>query len=125
MKTHQTVTEYFATLPEEARVHTLALQSFLRELLPEATEVIKYGIPTFVQNGNIIHYAGYKHHVGLYPGAGCIAHFHEQLSAYNVSKGTVQFKLDAPLPWDLIEKMVAYNLMQLSTKKTKSIPKKP
>lgn len=79
---------------------------------PEATEKIAYGIPTFYLNGNLVHFAGYRRHIGFYPGADGIAAFIDELGAYKTSKGTVQFPLDQPLPLELIKRITAYRKAQ-------------
>ena len=81
------------------------IRKIVKEEAPEAIEKIAYGIPTFVFHGNLIHFAGYDTHIGLYPGSGPIREFAKELSDYKTSKGTVQFPLDKPLPLELIRKI--------------------
>ena len=77
----------------------------------DAAETISYGIPTFKVSGkNLIHFAAYKNHMGLYPGPGPISHFKEQLAAYETSKGTVKFPLEEEIPFKVIKEIVAYAL---------------
>lgn len=82
------------------------LRALIKTSAPDATEKISYAIPTFYLNGNLVHFAGYEKHVGLYPGASGIQAFQEDLKPYKSAKGSVQFPLDQPLPTDLIRRIV-------------------
>ena len=74
-------------------------------------EAISYQIPTFKLNGkNLIHFAAFKHHVGLYPAPREVDEFREELAAYKGGKGTVQFPLDQPIPYDLISRIVKFRI---------------
>ena len=72
--------------------------------------MISYGIPTFYLNGNLVHFAGYEKHIGFYPTSSGIEAFRSEMTGYKLSKGTVQFPLDLPLPVDLIRRMVRYRV---------------
>ncbi len=106
----QTVDEYIALYPEPVQALLRRVRETLRAALPDAAEKISYGIPTYYQGGNIIHFGGAKKHIGLYPGAVGIAAFADRLSGYAVSKGAVQFPLDQPIPYPLIAEIAAYCL---------------
>lgn len=88
---------------------------------PEATEAIKYAIPTFVFHGNLVHFAGYKNHIGFYATPGAHEDFAQELAPYKQGKGSVQFPIDQPMPLSLIARMVKYrmqkNLDKLAGKK--------
>ncbi len=84
------------------------VRATIKKAAPRAEEAIKYQIPTFVLNGNLIHFAGYKNHIGLYPGSKAIEEFKDELSGYKISKGTVQFPLDKPMPVGLITKITKF-----------------
>lgn len=86
------------------------LRAFLKNLLPLAEETLSYGVPAFKYQGKSLLYAAFKNHLGLYPEPDVIAAFAKELTAYQTAKGTIQFPLDQPLPYDLIEKMVGYKL---------------
>jgi predicted RecB family nuclease len=73
---------------------------------------MNYGIPTFKLEGNLVHYAAYKHHIGFYPDAAGIAHFEKDFVNYKSSKGAVQFPIDEEMPWDLIKRIVEYRIQQ-------------
>lgn len=117
MENYQSVEEYIASFPSDLQERLVHLRQFIRGLVPEAGEKMAYGIPTFTLNGNLVHYAAYRSHIGFYPGAEAMQHFLPELSAYHTSKGTVQFPLDQPLPLALIEKIVKYRVAQSQAKK--------
>lgn len=101
------ISTYLDTFPPKTQVILKRVRSKINKNLPEATERISYGIPTYTIDGsNIIHFGGYEHHISLYPGAQVIANFAEKLSKYKTSKGTVQFQLSESVPYDLIEELV-------------------
>jgi len=106
----ETIDEYIQQFPDDLQVVLLKLCQVIKEAVPEATEKISWEMPTFVLHGNLIHFAGFKHHIGLYPGADAIVAFKERISEYKNSKGTVQFPLSKPLPIDLIKEIVLFNV---------------
>lgn len=85
-----------------------AVRKVIHETAPEAEEAMAYGIPTFKLHGNLVHFGGYKRHIGFYPAPSGIEEFKEELSAYPGSKGTIQFPLDRPIPFDLIRRVVLF-----------------
>jgi uncharacterized protein YdhG (YjbR/CyaY superfamily) len=112
MEKYTTVDEYISSFPEETQKILQQLREDLQQMVPEAKQKIGYGIPTFTLNGNLVHFAGYKNHIGLYPGSKAIEVFADQLKGYHTSKGTVQFPIDKPLPMDLIKKLVDFCVVQ-------------
>ena len=84
------------------------MRAIIHKVVPEAEEEIKYGIPTFILNGNLVHYGGFKNHIGFYPAPSGIAEFKEELSKYKGAKGSIQFPLEKALPVSLITKIVKY-----------------
>lgn len=106
------IDEYIAGFPRGVQERLQRLRSTIRKAAPDAEEAIKYQIPTYVWNGNLIHFAAYKNHIGLYPGSKAIENFRDELSRYKLAKGTVQFPLDKPLPVGLVTKIVKFNLKQ-------------
>lgn len=110
MKNYENIDEYIAQFPEEVQAALGRIRKIVKDLAPEAKEAISYGIPTFKLNGNLVHFAAYEHHIGLYPGAAAIEHFQKDLAPYKVSKGTVQFKIGIHIPFDLIERIVRYKI---------------
>ena len=106
MEKYTNIDEYIANFPESTQEKLEELRALLHTLVPDAEECISYGIPTLkYKKKNLIHFAGYAAHIGLYPGAKTIEHFLPELSKYNTSKGTVQFPLSEKLPLSLIKKI--------------------
>ena len=92
--------------------------------VPGASEKISYGIPTFHLHGNLVHFAAFANHVGLYPGASGIAAFAAELQGYRTSKGTVQLPLDAPLPLDLIARIVRHRVEENLKRRKPAVPRR-
>lgn len=88
------------------------LRKAIKEEAPQATETINYQMPTFKLNGNLVHFAAYKNHIGFYPAPSAIEAFKDKLSSYKTSKGAIQFPLDKSLPIDLIREMVRYRIRE-------------
>lgn len=110
MKVVNSIDEYIADFPEETQVLLRQIREIISTAAPEATEKISYAMPTFYLKGNVVHFAGYKNHIGFYPAASGIRNFQEEISGYKNSKGAVQFPLDQPLPQALITKIVQFRL---------------
>jgi len=116
----KTVDEYIACFPDDIQERLQKVRATIRKAVPgDVEEAIKYQIPTFVWNGNLIHFAAFTNHIGLYPGSTAIEHFKDDLAKYETSKGTIRFPLDKPLPTGLITKIVKFNLKQRSEKTRK------
>ena len=85
----------------------------IQEAAPDAEEAIRYQMPTFRLAGkNLVHFAAFQHHIGFYPIPSGIAAFKKELSVYKQGKGSVQFPLDEPLPYELVKKIVAYRVKE-------------
>lgn len=110
------IEEFIATQDSAQQARLTELYQLLKKLLPEATEKIAYGIPTFFWHENVIHFGPGKKHVGLYPGADGVAHFLDRLGDYKTSKGTIQLPNDRPLPIDLITEIVDYKKQVVTEK---------
>jgi uncharacterized protein YdhG (YjbR/CyaY superfamily) len=110
MAAAQNIDSYIAEFPTKVQRSLKKLRKLIKQIVPTATEDIKYGMPTFVLQGNLVHFAAYQHHIGFYPTPDVITHFENQLSSYQTSKGAIQFPINEPLPFELIEKMVNYRL---------------
>ncbi len=118
MKNYANIDEYLANFSGGTREKLDSMRKTIKSVMPaEATEKISYAIPTFYLNGNVVHFAGYEHHIGFYPGSVPIKEFEKELSGYKTSKGTVQFPLDKPLPLDLITKMTLVCIERNQAKK--------
>jgi len=114
----KTIDEYIATYPQNVREILEELRRAIRETAPKAEETTSYGIPTFDLNGkHLVHFAAYKNHVGFYPTSSGIKAFKKELSPYKTSKGTVQFPLNKPIPFDLVRKIVKFRVKENESKK--------
>ena len=107
-----TVDEYIASFPEETQVKLQELRSTIRAAAPEAEEKISYQMPTFFLKGNLVYYAAWKKHIGFYAIPSANEAFQDELAAYTVSKGAVQFPFDQPLPVDLVTRMVRFRVAE-------------
>ena len=113
------ITDYILQFPPEVQEKLNQMRDTILEIAPESTEKIAYGIPTFFLKGNVVHFAGYKSHIGFYPGAEGIEHFASEFGSYKFSKGAVQFPLDRPLPLELVKRITAFRKAQNLEKKPK------
>jgi uncharacterized protein YdhG (YjbR/CyaY superfamily) len=95
------------------------MRDTIRKAAPKADETMSYGMPTFKLNGNLVHFAGYKNHIGFYPTPSGIEAFNKELSVYKSSKGAVQFPLDQRLPLTLITKIVKLRVKENEEKRKK------
>jgi uncharacterized protein YdhG (YjbR/CyaY superfamily) len=111
-----TIDQYISSFPEATQVLLQEIRAAIQKAAPNAEECIGYGIPTFKLNGNLVHFAGYKNHLGFYPGADGIAAFERELSAYKRAKGSVQFPIDKKMPLALIGRIVKYRVRQNTAK---------
>jgi uncharacterized protein YdhG (YjbR/CyaY superfamily) len=111
------VDEYIASFPGEVQAELVKIRALIRETLPEAEERISYGIPGYYQNGQVIFFAGYARHISVYPAPDSVAEFKDDLDKYQKGKGTFQFPLGQPIPYDLIRRTAEYRLA-LNLKKT-------
>lgn len=118
------IDEYISVFPADVQKRMQELRSTIQKAAPEAEETINYAIPTFTLNGNLVHFAGFKNHIGFYPAPSGIEAFKKELSVYEGAKGSVQFPLDKPLPLALVTKIVKFrvkeNLEKASAKKKKT-----
>lgn len=108
----KTIDAYINTFPEEVQGILEKVRQTIQKAAPEATEAISYQIPTFKLFGNLVHFAAFKNHIGFYPGARAIEIFADELSAYEVSKGTIQFPKGQPIPFPLIQKIVKHRVKE-------------
>ena len=117
------IDEYIASCPEATRDILEKIRATIKAAAPDAFEKISYQMPTFDLKGNLVHFGVHKNHVGFYPTPSGIEKFKRELSAYELSKGAVQFPLDKPIPFDLIRQIVAFrvkeNLEKAAAKKKK------
>ena len=112
----RTIDDYIDRFIGEPKALLKQMRSTIREAAPMATEKISYRIPTFYYNGNLVHFAAFKNHIGFFPTSSGIAAFQKELKQYKTSKGTVQFPFGDPLPLRLIERMVKFRLKENAEK---------
>ena len=111
MINYKNISEYINSAPDDIKTKLNKLNKIIKTTVPEADETISYGMPTFKLNGkNLVHFAGYKNHIGFYPTPSALVAFEKELSMYKTSKGTAQFEIDKELPIKLIEKMIKYRI---------------
>lgn len=110
------VDNYIATFPLEVQILLHQIRSVIKEKAPSATETIKYAMPTYVLKENLVHFAGYKNHIGFYPTPSGIEKFKNEIAKYKWSKGAIQFPIDKPLPIDLIGRIVVFRVNEVLTK---------
>jgi len=110
------VEKYIATFPVEVQILLHQIRGVIKEKAPSAAETIKYAMPTYVQKENLVHFAGYKNHIGFYPTPSGIETFKNEITEYKWSKGAVQFPLDKPLPLDLIGRIVEFRVSEVIMK---------
>jgi uncharacterized protein YdhG (YjbR/CyaY superfamily) len=108
----KSVDEYIAAFPKNAQCILEEFRKAIHEAAPDAEEIISYQMPAFKLNGILVWYGAYKNHIGFYPRASTIVAFKDKLSRYKVSKGTVQFPLNEPIPFDLIKEMVRFRIKE-------------
>jgi uncharacterized protein YdhG (YjbR/CyaY superfamily) len=109
------VDEYIATFPENVQVILEEIRQVIKEAAPEAVEAISYQMPAFKQNGILVWFAAFKDHISLFPKVSAIEAFKEKLSPYQTSKGTIQFPINQPIPFDLIKEIVRFRVKENST----------
>ena len=108
----QDIDESIAGFPDDIQEILQEIRMTIRQAAPEAKEAIKYRMPTFVLNGNLVHFAAFKNHIGFYPTPTGIGAFQDELSLYKGGKGSVQFPLDQPIPYDLIRRIVEFRVRE-------------
>lgn len=104
------IDEYIAGFPSDVQKILEKIRMTIRKAAPTAEEAIKYQMPTFTLNGNLVHFAAFKKHIGLYPAPRGDEKFKDELSAYEGKKSTVRFPLDKPIPFDLISRIVKFRV---------------
>jgi uncharacterized protein YdhG (YjbR/CyaY superfamily) len=111
------IDQYIHGFPEHVQAILSQLRSTIRLAAPQAIEKICYRIPTFYFNGNLVHFAAFKRHIGFYPAPSGITAFQQELQSYKTSKGAIQFSIDQPLPLKLVKEIVEFRVKENSQKK--------
>lgn len=117
MKAVTTIDAYIKTFPKNIQELLKEMRKVIHETAPEATETIAYGIPTFKLNGNLVHFGGYKEHIGFYPAPSGIKEFKDELAPYESGKGSLKFPIDQPIPYDVIKRVVQFRVKENLAKK--------
>ncbi len=113
----KTIDEYIKTFPENVQSILEKIRQTIQKAAPEAVEAISYQVPTFKLNGNLVHFAAFKNHVGFYPTPSGIEAFNKELSPYKRAKGSVQFPIEKPIPFDLVKRIVMFRVKENLRKK--------
>jgi uncharacterized protein YdhG (YjbR/CyaY superfamily) len=117
---YKTVDEYIQSFPTDVQNLLKKIRETIKTHAPNATESIAYGMPAYKLNGKpLVYFAGFKKHIGFYATPTGHDEFEKELSVYKQGKGSVQFPLDKPIPYDLIKKMVAFRVKEISAKVVK------
>ena len=114
---YKTITEYIKAFPNDIQNILERMRQTIRKAAPGAVETISYRMPAFKLNGNLVFFAVFKNHIGFYPTASGIAAYKNKLAAYKFSKGAIQFPLDKPIPYDLVEDIVLFRVKENVKKK--------
>lgn len=114
----KTIDEYIHSFPRLTQDKLEELRNIIKNKVPKAEEGIKYGMPTFILNGNLVYFGGFKHHIGFYPVPTEKEEFKKDFAPYKTGKGSIQFPLDKPLPKTLITKIINYRIKELKRKKS-------
>lgn len=123
MRKPTTIDEYIAACPADIQEILQKVREVVKTAVPTASETINYGMPTYKIEGNLVHFAAAKNHLGFYPASSGIIAFQAELASYQSSKGSVQFPYDQPIPYELIGKIAQFraneNLEKAAAKKKK------
>lgn len=108
--------EYIASHPKNIQNILQKIRQIIKKAVPRAKEVISYGIPTFdLDNKHLVHFAAFKSHIGFYPTSSGIEAFKKEIAEYKWAKGSVQFLIDQPIPYDLIKKMTVFRAKEIGS----------
>src|SRR5665647_153219 len=111
-KASKTIDEYIAAFPKNIQSILEEMRQTIRNSAPKAEEAISYQMPTFKLNGNLVYFAAFKKHIGFYPTSSGVEAFKRELAPYEVSKGTIRFPLDRPLPLKLVSRIVKFRVAE-------------
>jgi uncharacterized protein YdhG (YjbR/CyaY superfamily) len=111
-KSFKNIDEYLGEFPKSIQSILKKVRREIKKSAPQAAEAISYGLPTFKLNGNLVHFAAFKNHIGFYPTPSAIVAFKKELLRYKTSKGAIQFPIDEPMPLPLIGRMVKFRVKE-------------
>ncbi|MBM3821433.1 MAG: hypothetical protein FJ404_00860 [Verrucomicrobia bacterium] len=123
-KSPSSIDEYIAGFPPAVQKSLRKLRTLVREVAPEAEEVLKYRIPTFVLGRNLVHFTAFERHIGFYPTPSAIEAFKTELKDFVHAKGSVQFPLSKPIPLDLVKAMIQFCVKEVREHAAKRTKKK-
>lgn len=112
---YKDITEYVEGFSDETQVTLQRIRDTIKRVAPDASETLSYGIPTFKLHGkNLVHFAAFSDHFSLFPTSSGVAAFKSELKDLEISKGTIRFPRNRPLPFNLIAKIVKYRVEEVS-----------
>ncbi|NMB67288.1 MAG: hypothetical protein GYA20_00815 [Chloroflexi bacterium] len=114
-----TIDAYIAQFPEDIQQILQRVRAVIHAAVPQATEKISYAMPTFFLGGNLIHFAAFKQHIGVYPAGSELGALKDEVARYRTSKGTLQFPLSEPIPYELIGRVALARAAERTEKKKK------
>ena len=106
------VDEYLQLIPEDQRALLSAVRDQVHHQVPGVEETISYQMPTFTLHGNLVHFAAFQKHIGFYPTPSGTEKFKKEIASYKAAKGSIQFPLDQPIPYELITKIVKFRVQE-------------
>lgn len=106
------IDEYIATFPKETQKILMEIRDTIKVAASNAEEKISYQMPTFFLNGNLIHFAAFKNHIGIYPTPSSTEAFEKEISRYHSAKGSIRLPLDDPMPLKLISRIVKFRVAE-------------
>ncbi|MFW5437369.1 iron chaperone [Paenibacillus apiarius] len=121
---YESIDDYISQFPPKVQAILETLRKVIKESAPDAKEKISYQMPAFVLHGNLVHFAAYKNHIGFYPAPSGIHAFKDELAEYKGAKGSIQFPIDKPLPYELINKIVQFRVAENIQKAAGKLKKK-
>ena len=116
----ETIDAYISRYDEDIQAILQEFRRVIKEEAPDATEKISYQMPTFYLNGNLVHFAVQKNHIGFYPAPSGVEAFKEELTDYKTSKGAIQFPMTKPIPYELVRRIVRFRVGEAKGKKKQS-----
>lgn len=114
------VDEYIASFPKETQKILEQIRVAVKRAAPEAVETIKYQMPTFTLNGNLIHFGAFSKHIGIYPAPKGDDAFRKELSVYKSEKSTIRIPLDKRMPTELITRIVKLRVKETAERTEKN-----
>lgn len=113
IKAYKTVEEYIKIFPKNVQLSLKKIREIIRFSAPDAVESLSYGMPAYKLNGKpLVYFGAFEKHIGFYPTPSGTAKFKKELSKYKSGKGSAQFQLDEPIPFDLIQKIVEFRVVE-------------